>query len=452
MLFVRSYLAAVAFVSNVYCQGTGDKLMPAPNGTYNVALTTTSLVDASRQAPLAPAPTTRLIEISIFYPTTNSAIASIPYFPQEIALALDVEHSQYFNLSTPNGTFEQLLLPLAPPNTSIATPPYSGAWPVLLFNPAYETTRHLYSTLLSHLASTGYVVIAFDSPYDSDVFLLPNSSTIISGNQSDYAQTDDALTSDMQARAADFSFIIDNLSQLSTLIANCSTTTATCLNTTQIGALGHSIGGAASTTAAAQDPRIIGAANLNGAVWGDVITTGINVPYLLFTATGQTSSSQIVTTTPQLEAWNTIWDHIPAAKWWLTLADSLHYTFSDLPLILGVLGVKWDEATGKAEQITRADPWRSTSVLVQYVGAFFGVCFDGSGIGLEFLEGPSEEWPEVAFDRRTSVAGGTSGTAGPAPYNPESSASALRVLHEYPVVAKLMVGLVLCYFVCFEMS
>lgn len=429
--------AILALVSISRCADSRIDTMPAPNGTYNVALTTTYLTDHSRLAPLAPTPTPRLIELSIFYPTTNTTTVPIPYFPAPLALALDIEHREGTNLSTPNGTLERLLLPLAPNLSPIAT--FNTPWPVLLFSPAFLTSRHLYSTLLTHLASMGYVIIAFDAPYDTDVFLAPNStSTVIPGNSSDAAQTDATINADSEARTADFSFVIDHLPYLSTLIPACE---GNCLNNTAVVAWGHSIGGAAATAAAASDKRVIGAVNFNGALWGDVIDTGFDVPYLLFMAAGQTSDSDIVRTTP-FEAFNEVWGKVRADKWWLVLGESKHYTFSDLGLALEVLGVKWDEAVGAVEQITRLDGRRGLEVLVEVVGGFVGGLFgDVGGVGGVLEEELRERrWPEVSVDVRTSVGGGT--------VKPEEYVSAADGGWEgRVVVAKVVVGVVLVCFV-----
>ncbi|KPI44651.1 uncharacterized protein AB675_8314 [Cyphellophora attinorum] len=397
----------LALARSIQCASPDS--MPAVTGTYGAGLVVTSLSDSSRQAVFATIPTSRLLGVSIFYPTSKAADAiNQPYFPASLALAFDAEHLEASGLSIPNSTLERLSIPLAASNTSIASPAAgNSSWPTLLFNPAYFTTRHLYSTLLSHLASAGYVVIAFDSPYDSDLFLDPaNSTNVMQGNSSADADEMSWINLDYDARVQDFVFVLDNLADLAALIPSCyhSGDDSSCLNTTHVGTLGHSIGGAAAAGAAGTgDPRIIGTANLNGANLGNVVSKGFNVPYLLFTAEGQNSSAgPLINGT----GWNEVWDHIPADKWWLILDDAKHYSFSDLPLMLEVMGVTWSNETGDLEQITRSlSGIRGLQILVDFVGAFFGTCFRGGGQPLpRILAAPDkEEWPEVTFDVRTSV-------------------------------------------------
>jgi dienelactone hydrolase len=379
--------------------------MPAVTGAYGAGLVTTSLTDSSRQAVFAPNPTSRLLGISIFYPTSKAAIAiEQPYFTASLALAFDAEHIEASNLSIPNSTVERLSMPLAAFNSSIAAPAApSSSWPTLLFNPAYFTTRRLYSTLLSHLASTGYVVVAFDSPYDSDLFLDPtNGTNVVQGNSSADADDMSWINLDYDARTQDFLFVLDNLADLAALIPSCyHSDNSSCLNTTHVGTLGHSIGGAAAAGAAGtRDPRIVGAANLDGANLGDVVTKGFDVPYLLFTAEGQNSSA-----VPSLTGWNEAWNHTSAEKWWLILDDAKHYSFSDLPLMLEVMGVTWSNETGDLEQITRSlSGIRGLQIMVDFVSAFFGTCFRGGQSLPRILAAPDKEaWPEVTFDVRTSV-------------------------------------------------
>lgn len=231
--------------------------MSATLGPYNVTMRTTQLINGALDDPFAPTTAEpRILGLSIFYPAATNETIETHYFPQSTA----AEEPQEFGGMGLNVTTEGLLslcISLAAPNTSIASPPTnnSSAWPVLLFSPAFGSNRFLYPSLLRQISSYGFVVVAFDTAYDTDIFTLANG-TVIPGNSSSYMMTEEAASVSAATRAQDASFIIDHLGgNISSLISACG---GKCLNTTQVGMFGHSIGGAATASAMLNDTRIIG--------------------------------------------------------------------------------------------------------------------------------------------------------------------------------------------------
>ncbi|KAF2444357.1 hypothetical protein P171DRAFT_494657 [Karstenula rhodostoma CBS 690.94] len=370
--------------------------LPKPFGPFSPAMLTTQLVDYAHNAPFSPSDDIpRILGISIFYPTATNTTVATSYWPPENA----AEDSEANIASGVNITHEKLLsltVPLAPPNTSIAAPPAnssSSSWPVLLFSPALGEARFLYASLLRQISSNGFVVIAFDTAYDTNVFVLANG-TVVQGNSTLDSISREAATISAEARAQDASFILNHTHEsITSLIPGCKDT---CLNTTNVGMFGHSIGGAASAAAILADSRIIGGINYDGALLGPVIQKGLNHrPFLIFGTQNQSRLDTGPLTT--LTNWTTVWPRIKEApKWWLLLNNSRHYTFSDLPLIAQKLGVKPNETSLVAAQLTDADAVRSERALVTYTVAFFKSVFTGKVQKL--MKGGSKKWPEVVFD------------------------------------------------------
>ena len=140
-------------------------VIPAPNGTYTVGRSILTMTNYDSVQLFAPSLMPPKLEISVYYPTDSKTTVDVPYMPPETALFEDIEQRMNppYGLNTPNGTFERLMVQLAPNGTSIALPQDSSKWQVLIFGAGEDTTRWLYSTLASQIASTGYVVILYDT-------------------------------------------------------------------------------------------------------------------------------------------------------------------------------------------------------------------------------------------------------------------------------------------------
>ena len=100
--------------------------------------------------------------------------------------------------------------------------------------------------------------------------------------------------------------------------------------------LGHSLGGATAATVMLNDTRIAGGLDFDGALWGSVVQTGLTRPFMLMATTNQTRLN--MKNTPD-GSWYAVWPKISAPKFDVIIDNSLHYTYSDLPLICEVLGI-----------------------------------------------------------------------------------------------------------------
>ena len=156
----------------------GQVVIPAPNGSYTVGRSILTMINYDSVQLFAPSPMPPKLEISVYYPTDSETTVNVQYMPPETALFEDIEQRMNppYGLNTPNGTFERLVVQLAPNGTSIAQPQDSSTWQVLLFGAGEATTRWFYSTLASQIASTGYVVILYDTSVSSSTFATSTNS------------------------------------------------------------------------------------------------------------------------------------------------------------------------------------------------------------------------------------------------------------------------------------
>jgi dienelactone hydrolase len=337
-------------------------------GHFPVSITSAQLVDNSRLDPFAPSPQHRTFMVSIFRPVSHVCKRrSTSYMP---ALTAAYENAKFSAYGVPEGTFTNLTLEVCQADKKRFSDHHADQ--VVLFSGALGTSRHLYNAISATIASKGYTVIAVDHPYDTDIVVFPSGKTVLGLNL-----TDAQIPLAIDTRAKDLSFVLDHLSH----------TTRICPGSSiQAVAVSHSLGGAASI-AALNDSRILGAMNLDGSVFGPAVTTPTSKPVLLFGHEGKNR-----TTDP---TWGELWLHLNGWKLELELVGSAHYSFSDLPLIVDVLGGVGKLPTEAAGLIGKMSGERILETLGAYVTAFLNMTFGRKENAL--LEEESDSFPEVHF-------------------------------------------------------
>ncbi len=350
---------------------------PPPRGPYNTSLVTMELIDHSRLDPFAPTNQSRAIMISAFNPITPSSCSPIlsPYMDPITASFEDTRLTQY---GLPNGLFETLDLQTC--KTTSRTRQTTD-FPVILFSPAAGTTRLFYSAMAQQVASMGYRVITVDHPYDADIVTFPDNSTILGINF-----LDDQIPLLVDTRARDISFTLNQLS-FSRVAKKLFPGVTRGINTSKAGVFGHSLGGAAAAETMLFDKRFVGGLNLDGSMFGDVVEKGLHEPFMFFAHTGKN-----ITTDP---TWEAIWPKLTGWKRELMLAESAHYTFSDLPDVVDVLGYTAMLPVEVGEILGTINGGRALHIITTYVGAFFDFVLKGKEARL--LDGPSALYPEVTF-------------------------------------------------------
>ena len=82
----------------------------------------------------------------------------------------------------------------------------------------------------------------------------------------------------------------------------------------------------------------------------------------------------------------------------MIVAETLHYDFSDYPILFETLGITPDEevAQGPLLLLGSMRGTRALYLVTSYVGALLDFVLGGKGSAL--LDGPVEEFPEVSFE------------------------------------------------------
>lgn len=359
-------------------------IIPKPQGKYGVSLTTMRLTDKTRIDPFSPDHQLRSVMVSAFYPIASANqgnTAIVDYMPPATAAIEDQFYSQY---GLPNGTFETLKLSACEDDSQMA----GCTFPVVLFSPGLGNSRLLYNAIAQSFASSGYIVVTIDHPYDSNVVEYPDGILVLAANISSEAQ----IELDVNTRAGDVSFVLDQLSLPST-VSQLLPWIKVGLRTDRVAIYGHSLGGATAAAAMLGDERIIGGANLDGTFFGSVIRLGLKRPFLVFGHEGKNQSTD--------PSWAAIWPKLHGFKLELMLHGAQHATFSDLPFLVKVLGLTQDLPAEVEALLGTLDGARALEIVSSYLVAFFDFALNGRTSGL--LQGPTPAYPEVSFVAKGST-------------------------------------------------
>ncbi|MER5258823.1 alpha/beta hydrolase [Streptomyces sp. NPDC002855] len=365
--------------------------LPRPTGSYGVGRNTLHLVDDTRRDPWVPSAGSRELMVSVFHPTRHGGSDGgrdgdrAPYLAAEEAelllkgLKLDelYEAGQLTSVRT---------------NARTGARPAGGRHPLVVLSPGFSLHRATLSNLAENLASHGYVVALVDHAYESFGTRFPGKGdssrvrTCVACEKVEQAPGGDAggkkvLTEAARNRAADISFVVDELTEPSRTADGRRPDYAALIDTRRIGAAGHSLGGNAAAVAAGTDRRIRAAANLDGSFFAPVPAAGTGRPVLMLGTRKDHDPST------DDASWPRQWHRLDGWKRWLTVADSGHLTFTDLPVLGGQLGRTDPSAPLSGE--------RSGQITTSYVTAFFDKHLNDRNRPL--LDGPSKANPEVAF-------------------------------------------------------
>ncbi|KAL3424963.1 PAF acetylhydrolase [Phlyctema vagabunda] len=353
---------------------------PAPTGSYNTSLSIRQVTDYSRLDPFAPDVQPRTLMVSIFQPTSQKSCkpTTVSYMDEKTAAFEDTAYGAY---GIPNGTFEQLSLQVCEPPKNVHQRE-NTEYPVLLFSGALATSRLFYNAIAQQVSSSGYIVVTIDHPYDSDIVVFPDGSRVLASD----IDTDEQIELAVDTRAKDVSFVLNQFAN-STFTKSIIPGVSCGLDIRKAGVFGHSLGGAAIAASMVNDSRLAGGINLDGTFFGPVIHSGLSKPFLIFGHEGKDT-----TTDP---SWAAIWPKLTGWKRELMLNESQHYTFSDLPDIVSVLGIV-DALPAEIDAVLGTlDGPRALKIVTDYVTLFFDMVLKGKKS--KTLNGATSAYPEVSF-------------------------------------------------------
>ena len=138
-----------------------------------------------------------------------------------------------------------------------------------------------YTTLLEDLASHGYIIFAITPTYSANVVVFPDgrvAEATSAGNPSDASDTQAAGDRLVTVWAQDVVFVMNQLDRLN---ATPDVMWNQRLDLTRQGVFGHSLGGATAAQVCQMDTRCKAGIDLDGALFGPVVQTSLEKPFLV---------------------------------------------------------------------------------------------------------------------------------------------------------------------------
>lgn len=247
--------------------------IPAASGPHRVGTRTIQLVDRSRSTPGEAGP--RRLMVQVTYPRAKKRPG--PCRPARyMAPGVEQRLLEMIRLESPVEVTSGIC------DGGVVMRRRS---PLLIFSHAYTANRGVYASLITDLASRGFVVAAIDHPPDAFAVEYPGGRVVDGEYGSPLGSkpvTEDELVGLTDLRVRDVRFTIGQLMRRTR--KNGSWLRAR-IDRSRIGALGHSLGGATAARAATLDRRVRAMADVDGSLfgsWADSAST--RKPFLLLTA------------------------------------------------------------------------------------------------------------------------------------------------------------------------
>lgn len=312
--------------------------LPPPTGRYAVGRTSFHWKDPSRQEVMTDdAGDRREIIVQVWYPAQLPAKPSpaAAYFPDLELLRTAFSDSRGATLASVRSHA------FADVRVAITRAPF----PAVVFSPGASTSTFFYSSMIEELASHGYIVVGINHPYESLGVVFPDKRVA----QYDESQVKDFLPfvrQRIEVRAADASFVIDNLTKLNIS----SPMFRGRINLADIGIFGHSRGGLAAAMACQHDRRFKACLNMDGGTLGgpfyaDANATPPTQPFMWFIRfKPEPSDEQLLSFKMTRKQWNQNRDRVQSrvngffrsvkgGSYRVTLNGATHESFSDSPLL-----------------------------------------------------------------------------------------------------------------------
>ncbi|PRY18140.1 alpha/beta hydrolase family protein [Kineococcus rhizosphaerae] len=227
--------------------------LPVPTGPHPVGTT-----ELQWQGPTLRGQHT--IVAQVWYPAASAAGGAGRYAGRDGAEAREVTGALARTFGAPRFLLHDVEVARARAVPEAAVAP--GGFPVVLFSPGDVSVRRQNTAWATELAAHGYVVVALDHPFDSAVQVAADgvATGSLVRSSGDDAQDQAQADEQVRVRARQFGSALDELARRhggGGLLAGH-------LDLTRVAATGHSLGGATALRAAADDPRVDAAIDLDG--------------------------------------------------------------------------------------------------------------------------------------------------------------------------------------------
>lgn len=390
--------------------------LPAPTGPYRIGTVALHLVDHDRQDPYWTTRHPRELMVNVWYPTYGVGQPA-PWMPPAALAYYRPELEEFLSSSpdTPPGeepidepvSLANVDFPITHASQCVPVAPTARPYPVVLFSPGAGQNREEGTTLVEELTSHGYVVVTISHTYQAPEVEFPGGRVERVRREGPTVAPNEAVA----LRRVDVQFVLDSLTSLAAganpdagrrrLPAGLSN----CFDLTRVGMFGHSLGGATTAQAMANDQRVIAGINLDGSFFPeDVNPIGAQPgeiepaleriaerigerPFMIMGSIGVGPDDFGIMT-------SIVWHNLRGWRRFISLVGASHGSYTDGQVMFPQLA-----AAGIIPSATRwmgtIDPDRSIAAQRAYIRAFFDRTLRGRDSHL--LDGPSAEYPEANF-------------------------------------------------------
>lgn len=349
-----------------------------PGGRFVVGTTTAYLQDATREEVYTPAADDRReIMVQVWYPATGAGDSERARYLD----ALDVAGPAVARrVDLPSFVLDHL--DLIETHAYVDAPAADGFFPLLIFSHGLRSLRTQSARLMEELASHGYVVVGIDHTYGNVLTVFPEERVVFYDEERVFPE--DIPIVEAGARlvdvwAADVLFVVG---QMAIWNGEEGHPLAGRIDTSRMGTLGHSTGGAAAVEACAQLTKCRAALGL------DAWVQPVSEPFLHDYPKALMLLSAPEWLGPENAAVGTaLYRERAGEGYLLTMDGAEHFDFTDLPLLSPLT-----QALGLSGEIKGQ---RALAIINAYSTAFFDYTLRGEASPL--LEQASPDYPEVSF-------------------------------------------------------
>jgi len=289
---------------------------PKPTGRFSVGTELLSLTNQAKSDSIE----TRYINIQMWYPAEirNNSDNLASYIPDS-RLTTSFKKDSYLNLESGVLDSWDTLVTYAYLRTEIDHS--TVKYPLIIFSHGFGMSKHNYTTLSIELASRGYVVAAIDHP-GSGLTILPNGETL------GLTPNPNGPDGKVVELCEDASYAIEELLKSEKYKSR--------IDTTSIGMIGHSLGGAAALNIGDFDGRFKAAINLDGYLFGKAMNEGVKIPFLSILQRPDFQLGSVPDSLKQQRKheWKGIIERSDVQSNVINILGLMHFDFSDLPFII----------------------------------------------------------------------------------------------------------------------
>ncbi|HEV2388638.1 MAG TPA: hypothetical protein VGS20_15440 [Candidatus Acidoferrales bacterium] len=392
VLATLGILAVTALLILLWGEHRKGITLPAPTGRFAVGRAAYTWVNNAETDELAPSPGARReVAAWIWYPATATTSASpAQYLPGPWRLAL----TQHTGVLMSHFLTRDLALVRVHSAADPAVSPDEHSYPVVIMRAGGGALTTDFTTLAEDLASHGYVVVGFDAPYRTGIFVFPDERVVTRplANDPENLSPDGAdhlIERLLPMWVSDVKFVVGQLQQLDAVDASGRFTGR--LDMQRLGIFGHSFGGAQALQFCHDDPRCKAGIDLDGAPYGSVVQEGLKQPFLFLLSDhkGEMSDPASRKILADIES---IYDRLPNGRLFVTIRGANHFSFSDQMLLKSPLVIRLLRTAGFAPLEGR----RGLAITADYVHTFFDVYLKGAPSDL--LTSISKRYPEVEVE------------------------------------------------------